>query len=127
MKNFILGFLMATALLAGGYFAYSRWSGKMAGGAAEQKKILYHCPMHPTYISDKPGDCPICGMKLVPMEPATSPDAHADHKSMAPGATADQTAGAVFRQPLQAPEGLLAALPADCSARTGPSGFRARP
>ncbi len=25
----------------------------------------YHCPMHPTYVSDKPGDCPICGMKLV--------------------------------------------------------------
>lgn len=28
----------------------------------------YHCPMHPTYTSDKPGDCPICGMKLVPIE-----------------------------------------------------------
>ncbi len=28
----------------------------------------YHCPMHPTYVSDKPGDCPICNMKLVPME-----------------------------------------------------------
>ena len=23
--------------------------------------------MHPTVVSDKPGDCPICGMKLVPM------------------------------------------------------------
>lgn len=32
------------------------------------KKALYHCPMHPSYISDKPGNCPICGMKLVPME-----------------------------------------------------------
>jgi membrane fusion protein, copper/silver efflux system len=28
----------------------------------------YQCPMHPTYISDKPGDCPICGMRLVPIE-----------------------------------------------------------
>ena len=28
----------------------------------------WHCPMHPTYTSDKPGDCPICGMKLVPIE-----------------------------------------------------------
>jgi RND family efflux transporter MFP subunit len=24
--------------------------------------------MHPTMISDKPGDCPICGMRMVPME-----------------------------------------------------------
>ncbi len=28
----------------------------------------YFCPMHPTYITDHPGDCPICGMRLVPME-----------------------------------------------------------
>jgi Cu(I)/Ag(I) efflux system membrane fusion protein len=26
--------------------------------------------MHPAYVSDRPGDCPICGMKLVPIEPA---------------------------------------------------------
>lgn len=25
----------------------------------------YHCPMHPTYVSNRPGDCPICNMKLV--------------------------------------------------------------
>lgn len=34
----------------------------------EKKKQIYHCPMHPNYISDKPGDCPICGMTLVPVE-----------------------------------------------------------
>ena len=37
------------------------------------EKKLYHCPMHPTYTSDKPGDCPICGMKLVPVEPGEKP------------------------------------------------------
>jgi membrane fusion protein, copper/silver efflux system len=30
----------------------------------------YHCPMHPTYISNQPGDCPICGMSLVPIDKA---------------------------------------------------------
>lgn len=25
----------------------------------------YHCPMHPNYVSDHPGVCPICGMRLV--------------------------------------------------------------
>ena len=43
------------------------------------------CPMHPQYTSDKPGACPICGMKLVRVraadggEPATRP-ARADRR-----------------------------------------------
>ncbi len=28
----------------------------------------YYCPMHPTYTSDHPGDCPICNMRLLPMK-----------------------------------------------------------
>lgn len=28
----------------------------------------YQCPMHPAVVRDEPGDCPICGMKLVKME-----------------------------------------------------------
>ena len=27
--------------------------------------VRYTCPMHPTIVSDHPGDCPICGMALV--------------------------------------------------------------
>ncbi len=40
-------------------------------GTAAAKAQKYHCPMHPTYISDRPGDCPICGMRLVPMTEET--------------------------------------------------------
>ncbi len=35
--------------------------------ALSQKKQMYQCPMHPQIIMDHEGDCPICGMKLVPM------------------------------------------------------------
>jgi Cu(I)/Ag(I) efflux system membrane fusion protein len=37
-------------------------------GTAKSDKAEYYCPMHPTYTSDKPGDCPICNMKLVKKE-----------------------------------------------------------
>ena len=45
-------------------------TGHEGHGAAPgaKKATKYHCPMHPSYISDRPGDCPICGMKLVPIE-----------------------------------------------------------
>ena len=32
------------------------------GGSVQ---ATYYCPMHPTYTSDQPGNCPICSMKLV--------------------------------------------------------------
>ena len=35
------------------------------GTESSSNQKLYNCPMHPTYTSDKPGDCAICGMKLV--------------------------------------------------------------
>jgi len=30
---------------------------------------LYTCPMHPSVVRDAPGQCPECGMKLVPRKP----------------------------------------------------------
>ena len=36
------------------------------------EKQLYTCGMHPDIIEDHPGDCPICGMKLVPVKNSAS-------------------------------------------------------
>ncbi len=58
-----------------------------AKGAAK-----YFCPMHPTYTSDRPGDCPICSMKLVPIKSSAAMAEHGSdtnaHAPMVPGRVA---------------------------------------
>ena len=41
----------------------------------------YFCPMHPTYTSDRQGDCPICNMRLVPVKSTSTDTNTADHSS----------------------------------------------
>ncbi len=48
--------------------AASSSAGKPAAGAA---KTVYVCPMHPEVVSDTPGVCPKCNMKLDPKTQAT--------------------------------------------------------
>lgn len=38
----------------------------------------FQCPMHQSVRSDKPGQCPICGMKLVEKKPDSQ--IHGDHE-----------------------------------------------
>ncbi|MES9825185.1 MAG: efflux RND transporter periplasmic adaptor subunit [Candidatus Thiodiazotropha endolucinida] len=44
------------------------------GAGEEGEGAKYTCPMHPHYIADEVGTCPICGMDLVKMESETSLD-----------------------------------------------------
>ncbi len=43
--------------------------------AKSQDATTYFCPMHPSYTSSKPGDCPICNMQLVPAKSDEAPSA----------------------------------------------------
>ena len=50
--------------------------------------LLYSCPMHPHVVSEEPGHCPECGMKLLPaVAPPTSYSCpmHPEVVSQAPG------------------------------------------
>ena len=52
---------------------HSKMSGMDMGNKSNSDmggKTVYTCPMHLEVRSDKPGDCPKCGMKLVPMKPS---------------------------------------------------------
>jgi membrane fusion protein, copper/silver efflux system len=61
----------------------NRHSSATPHSSVKQAGVVYTCPMHPAYRSDHPGDCPMCGMRLVPVS-ASEDTAHA------PGAPKDE-------------------------------------
>ena len=70
----VVGFGLLTAPLLGAFIGCSKHA-DIGAAASTAAHTGYHCAMHPQYHSDKPGDCPICGMKLVPddLGPAAAP------------------------------------------------------
>ena len=66
------GVALVVALLAGllvGRYLFPVSSGQdgEGGNAAKAAASLWTCSMHPQIRQNKPGDCPICGMDLVPV------------------------------------------------------------
>lgn len=61
----LFGGLLLLAVASIATFVISRSGGGRAASAA--KASLYRCPMHPTYTSPRPAECPICGMDLEPV------------------------------------------------------------
>src|SRR5260370_1517864 len=78
--------LVGLLILAGTAFVYfamirRQCRHEMALGQAATEKDVSYCPMHKTYHSDKPGNCPICSMKLVKLQgPSTATAAEAAAK-----------------------------------------------
>jgi len=60
-----------------------------SSAAAEAPKQLWTCGMHPQVIEDHPGQCPICGMDLVPLEGGGTAES-ADVSRMAPAAKGER-------------------------------------
>jgi FtsP/CotA-like multicopper oxidase with cupredoxin domain len=47
--------------------------------ATEATPTTYTCPMHPEVLSEEPGHCPDCGMKLLPAEVVAAAGGGHDH------------------------------------------------
>lgn len=66
----------ATAAITGPVGALVATSVTAPASAPQTKATQYHCPMHPSIVSEHPGECPICGMKLVKIDaPGAKPQA----------------------------------------------------
>jgi Cu(I)/Ag(I) efflux system membrane fusion protein len=68
MKKYLLPIALVIALNVIGVLYYFKSVDHKQPAGASQQAQKYYCPMHPNYVSDKPGTCPICHMTLVAME-----------------------------------------------------------
>ncbi|MCE9608727.1 MAG: efflux RND transporter periplasmic adaptor subunit [Chthoniobacter sp.] len=69
-RTFLSFLIIAIAVVAAatGWHLGSQRAAQAATSLAGQRKVLfYQSPMHPWIKSDRPGNCTICGMKLVPV------------------------------------------------------------
>jgi RND family efflux transporter MFP subunit len=70
--------VLLMAAVAGGVYVYRDALGDTPVGKWLRQKAtasaghVYYCPMHPNYKANKPGDCPICNMALMKLEPEKS-------------------------------------------------------
>ncbi len=85
----------------------NRCNGEQA--QTEQKSSqLYTCPMHPEVLSEQPGDCPKCGMDLVPVKNTTTESKENNSSSKESEATQLWTCGmhpeVILEEPGQCPK-----------------------
>ncbi len=73
-------------IILGVGIAFASCSQKNADNVA-----YWTCPMHPEIHAEGPGQCPICGMDLVPVN-KNKPDAHTEHNS-SPSSSSQPEAG----------------------------------
>jgi Cu(I)/Ag(I) efflux system membrane fusion protein len=71
----LFAFLMVLAISSTVGYALSRRPATATKHVAAT--VIYQCPMHPSYTSDRPGECPICGMTLEPVTIGAQGQTHA--------------------------------------------------
>jgi len=70
MKTKIITYLLllfiGVIIGVGGYYIFNNSNINNSNHSTDE--TLYTCGMHPNIIENKPGNCPICGMKLTPIK-----------------------------------------------------------
>jgi Cu(I)/Ag(I) efflux system membrane fusion protein len=76
MRTLLLVVLIVVAFTVGYFFRGERPEPQKHEHAAEErvKKVIWTCSMHSQIQLPKPGQCPICGMDLIPVSNEGSGD-----------------------------------------------------
>ncbi len=87
MKNYKIILIVLVTLIVGlgaGYLLFGTMQNNSSSSddhdhsteviSDTQKGQIWTCSMHPQIRQDEPGDCPICGMELIPLDEASSND-----------------------------------------------------
>ncbi|MCF8218584.1 MAG: efflux RND transporter periplasmic adaptor subunit [Bacteroidales bacterium] len=69
---FVLGLVAGALIWSGGDGSSKEKQATDEHEHAESEDTEYTCSMHPSVRQDEPGDCPICGMELIPVEDESS-------------------------------------------------------
>ena len=70
MKKYIIYVVILLSGLFLGYLIFNNTTGESTAQQHEHSDIveMWTCSMHPQIMQPEPGDCPICGMDLIPAE-----------------------------------------------------------
>ena len=118
MRKILINLMLALILLAGAAAVAWQFYGeelrktlwvsktgeKTEQRVAAQPREVYYCPMHKEYQSDKPGNCPICSMKLLKKDGTLASDDASEsvEKSASPAAPGTPTGvNTIFVAPQQ--------------------------
>jgi len=96
-RKIIIGLGVLVAVTGAGFFVWKSKGSNPAttesASTGQSHKNTYYCPMHPSYKSDKPDNCPVCSMKLVKMESAPAAEGNLGHQPGMGGMGSTSTVG----------------------------------
>src|SRR3954462_3576783 len=84
MKKLLIAFVLIPVAGTVGWYLGQQSHGHHETSTNDVKVAYYQSPMHPWIKSDKPGNCTICGMKLVPVREGETDAASGDSIKLGP-------------------------------------------
>lgn len=79
-KTYLILIAVFIVGLLAGVFLFSNDEPKEKEESQEEEQQVWTCSMHPSVAEDEPGDCPICGMELIPRSSLDGSESLSDYE-----------------------------------------------